>query len=123
MKHLPSQDEVSAGKPRPDQVDSAYASADARSIKSVKSTKSMSNAARSRQYDTLSPLPSKGMESLYASKVMQVPVNRESGYDGTNQSVRSLAPTSKSRGSTIKNAFAKKWSSGRKLFDGSNRGM
>lgn len=123
------------GEPYPD---SAYASGpDSQSANSAEK--------KSRPDSYIAPLPSKSMEPLYTSRVtshtpspsqsrsmlgrypppaqpppqqqVQGQNNKEfMGDEFGAQSVRSLAPTSKSRGSAIKSVFQRKWSSGRRMF-------
>lgn len=140
MKHLPTAEEeaalVAAEKQKaenPSYPDSAYASGpDSQSASSAPHDKDK----KSRPDSFVAPLPSKSMEPLYASRVTtaqahaknpsvsQTTVNSKVSNNrdflaeefAGAQSVRSLAPTNKSKGSAIKSVFQRKWSSGRKMF-------
>lgn len=118
MKHLPSQEEeaalVAAQKKDNERKhpDSAYASP----ATQYPSTNFAEKEKKPRPESVIAPLPTKGISPLYASRVTEQKHNREAGKDGTNESVRSLAPTGKSKGSTFKGVFQRKWSSGRKMF-------
>ena len=124
MKHLPSQEEEAAllaAKEKEQQQqqqqqhpDSAYASPATQTSPSPFADKDQER--KPRPESIIAPLPSKGISPLYASRITEQRHNREAGKDGTNESVRSLAPTGKSKGSTLKGVFQRKWSSGRKMF-------
>ncbi|KAK3698305.1 hypothetical protein LTR37_017013 [Vermiconidia calcicola] len=108
MKHLPAQEEAAAEQTENSEKtdlppDSAYSSGTDGKL-------SVANS-KNRPESFLGPLPTKTMEPLYSSRVSSEQQNTIS--DG--QSVRSLAPTEKSKGASIKDIFARRWGSNKKV--------